>query len=329
VIATHGRSFYIMDDISVLRQVSRTTSTEPVVLFKPAGATRSVSRGVSIDYFLKSAADKLTLDILDAQGSVIRSFTGTAGDQKEMTPGAAADSGDDTPRPSAPRPSVKQGMNRFTWDMRYPNAKDFPGLIMWAGSTRGPQAPPGRYSVRLTANGVTKTESVDISRNTAAKTVTDADLLEQFKLARQISDKVSAANEAVIRIRTVKDQIDTRMNKANDAGIKTAGEPLVAKLTAIEGEIYQYKNRSSQDPLNYPIRLNNKLAALQGIVETGDYKPTDQSYAVFKELSDRLDKQFGQLDTVFSIDLAAFNKLLARKKLEPVKNALPAETGNK
>ena len=329
VIATHGRSFYIMDDISVLRQVSRTTSTEPVVLFKPAGATRSVSRGVSIDYFLKSAADKLTLDILDAQGSVIRSFTGTAGDQKETTPGAAADSGDDTPRPSAPRPSVKQGMNRFTWDMRYPNAKDFPGLIMWAGSTRGPQAPPGRYSVRLTANGVTKTESVDISRNTAAKTVTDADLLEQFKLARQISDKVSAANEAVIRIRTVKDQIDTRMNKANDAGIKTAGEPLVAKLTAIEGEIYQYKNRSSQDPLNYPIRLNNKLAALQGIVETGDYKPTDQSYAVFKELSDRLDKQFGQLDTVFSIDLAAFNKLLARKKLEPVKNALPAETGNK
>jgi photosystem II stability/assembly factor-like uncharacterized protein len=329
VIATHGRSFYIMDDISVLRQVTRTTSTEPVVLFKPAGATRSVSRGVSIDYFLKSAADKLTLDILDAQGSVIRTFTGTAGDQKETTPGAAADSGDDAPRPATPRPSVKQGMNRFTWDMRYPNAKDFPGLIMWAGSTRGPQAPPGRYSVRLTANGVTKSESVDISRNTAVKTVTDADLLEQFKLARQISDKLSAANEAVIRIRNVKDQIDTRMSKANDASIKTAGEPLVAKLAAIEGEIYQYKNRSSQDPLNYPIRLNNKLAALQGIVETGDYKPTDQSYAVFKELSDRLDQQFGQLDTVFSIDLAAFNKLLARKKLEPVKNALPAETGNK
>ena len=81
--------------------------------------------------------------------------------------------------------------------MRYPNARDFPGLIMWAGSTRGPQAPPGQYSVRLTANGVTKTERFAITRNPAVKTVTDADLLEQFKLARQISDRLSAANEAV------------------------------------------------------------------------------------------------------------------------------------
>jgi len=326
VIATHGRSFYIMDDISVLRQVTRTTSTEPVVLFQPAGAVRSVSRGVSIDYFLKAAADKLTIDILDGQGSVIRTFTGAPAGAKETTPAPGADSGDDNPRPVVPHPSEKQGMNRFTWDLRYPNARDFPGLIMWAGSTRGPQAPPGQYSVRLTANGVTKTERFAITRNPAVKTVTDADLLEQFKLARQISDKLSAANEAVLRIRNVKDQLSARMTKTNDAAIKTAGEPVVAKLTAVEGEIYQYRNRSSQDPLNYPIRLNNKLAALQGIVESGDYRPTDQSYVVFKELSDRLDKQFGQLDTLLSVDLPALNKLLARKKLEPVKDSLPPES---
>jgi hypothetical protein len=256
---------------------------------------------------------------------VIRTFTGTAAVKPEAT-AAAADSGDDPPRPPTPRPPVKQGMNRFTWDMRYPNARDFPGLIMWAGSTRGPQAPPGQYSVRLAANGVTKTETFAISRNAAVKTITDADLLEQFKLARQISDRVSAANEAVLRIRNVKDQVTSRMSKTTNAAIKAAGGPLVEKLTGIEGEIYQYRNRSSQDPLNYPIRLNNKLAALQGIVETGDYKPTDQSYAVFKELSDRLDREFGLLDTAFSIDLAAFNKLLARRKLEPVKDVLPPET---
>ena len=323
VIATHGRSFYIMDDISVLRQVTRTTSSEPVVLFKPAGAVRSVSRGVSLDYFLKSAADKLTIEILDAQGAVIRTFDGAPPTEKEA-PTPAPDSGDDNPRPPAPRPAAKQGMNRFTWDMRYPNARDFPGLIMWAGSTRGPQAPPGQYSVRLSANGVTRTQSFSITRNAAVKNLTDADLLEQFKLARQISDRLSAANEAVLRIRGVKDQVSDRMSKTNDAGIKAAGEPLVGKLTAVEGEIYQYRNRSSQDPLNYPIRLNNKLAALQGIVETGDYRPTDQSYAVFKELSDRLDKQFGQLDTLLSVDLPALNKLLARKKLVPVKDALPS-----
>ncbi len=328
VIATHGRSFYIMDDISVLRQVTRTTGTEPVVLFKPAGAVRSVSRGVAIDYFLKSAADKLTIEILDAQGAVIRAFEGAPPTEKEAaTP--PPDSGDDNPRPPVPRPTAKQGMNRFTWDMRYPNARDFPGLIMWAGSTRGPQAPPGQYSVRLSANGVTRTQSFPITRNAAVKNMTDADLLEQFKLARQISDKLSAANEAVLRIRNVKDQMNDRMSKTSDATIKSTGEPLVGKLTAVEGEIYQYRNRSSQDPLNYPIRLNNKLAALQGIVETGDYRPTDQSYAVFKELSDRLDKQFGQLDTLLSVDLPALNKLLARKKLAPVDSAPQAESGKK
>ncbi len=329
VIGTHGRSFYILDDISVLRQVTPTTSTESVVLFKPAGAVRSVSRGVAIDYFLKSAADQLTIDILDAQGSVIRTFTGAPPPTTDATSPATADSGDDNPRPAAPPPSVKPGMNRFTWDMRYPNAKDFPGLIMWAGSTRGPEAPPGTYSVRLTANGVTRTQAFSISRNTAVKNVTDADLLEQFKLARQISDKLSAANEAVLRIRSVKDQVSARLSKANDAGIKAAGEPLVGKLTAVEGEIYQYRNRSSQDPLNYPIRLNNKLAALQGLVEMGDSRPTDQSYAVFKELSDRLDKQFGQLDTLLSVDLPAFNKLLARKKLEPVSAGGPEAPARK
>ena len=97
---------------------------------------------------------------------------------------------------------------------------------MWAGSTRGPEAPPGQYAVRLTANGVTKTERFTIGRNTAVKTITDADLLEQFKLARQISDRLSAANEAVLRIRNVKDQVNARLSKTSDAGIKGAGEPL-------------------------------------------------------------------------------------------------------
>ena len=97
-------------------------------------------------------------------------------------------------------------MNRFTWDMRYPNAHDFPGLIMWAGSTRGPLAPPGRYQIKLTAAGVEKTQDFLINRNAAVPTVTDADLVEQFKLAKAINDKVTAANDAVIRIRNLKTQ---------------------------------------------------------------------------------------------------------------------------
>jgi hypothetical protein len=98
-----------------------------------------------------------------------------------------------------------------------------------------------------------------------------------------------------------------------------AGRDLLTRLTNIEGEIYQYRNQSSQDPLNYPIKLNNKLAALEGVVESADARPTDQSYQVFKDLSARLDAQIARLDAVLKTDLPAFNKLLAGRKLEAVK----------
>jgi len=330
LIATHGRSFYVMDNISVLRQMTRDTTSEPVTLFAPADAVRSVSRGAAIDYYLKNAADKVTIEIVDAAGHSVRTFTGTP----PKTEGAVPDEGGEEGFRGAPpaRVPVKQGMNRFTWDMRYPGARDFPGLIMWAGSTRGPMAPPGRYTVTLTANGMTKTADVQIRRNEAVRTVTDADLQEQFKLAKQINDKVTLANESVLRIRSLKDQIADRLGKTPDAKIKAAGEALTEKLTGVEGEVYQYRNRSSQDPLNFPIRLNNKLAALQGIVESGDGKPTDQASTVFKDLSERLDKQIAQLEALVKTDLAALNKLLAGGKLDPVKDGVPpppAETASR
>jgi hypothetical protein len=205
--------------------------------------------------------------------------------------------------------------------MRYPNAVEFPGMIMWAASTRGPAAPPGRYQVRVTAAGVTKTQDFDIRRNAAVPGVTDADLQAQFTLAMQISERVSAANRAVIRIRSIKDQITDRIAKTTEAAIKTAGQSLSEKLTTVEGEIYQHRLRSGQDPLNYPIRLNNKLAALQGTVESGDYRPTDQSVAVFKELSARLDTQLSRLEALVKTDLAAFNASLQAAGLPTIAEA--------
>ncbi len=316
IIATHGRGFYVMDNIGVLRQATRETTNEPVVLFAPADATRSVSRGVAIDYYLKTPAERVTIDVLDAQGQPVRSFGGP--DKEPPKPGTADEAEEEGFRPAPARVTAKQGMNRFTWDMRYAGAKDFPGLIMWAGSTRGPQAPPGKYQVRLTAGGVTKTQDFEIRRNAAVTSVSDHDLQEQFTLARQINRKLSQANETVIRIRGLKDQIAERVTKTKDAGIKAAADGLTAKLTDVEGEIYQYRNRSSQDPLNYPIRLNNKLAALQSAVEVGDTRPTAQSYAVFEELSERLDKQVARLDALTKSEVAAFNKLLAKKKVETI-----------
>ena len=327
LIGTHGRSFYSMDNIGVLRQIGRETTNQPVVLFRPSDATRSISRGVAIDYYLQQPVTAISIEIADAQGKTIATFTGpppaspTGGREGAPPPEPDEEGGG---RGAAPaRVAAKQGMNRFTWDMRYPGARDFPGLIMWAGSTRGPQAPTGRYQVKLTAAGATRTQDFTIKRNAAIPGVTDADLQEQFKLAKAISDKVTTANEAVLRIRYLKSQLAERTDKNPDAGLKTAAQALSDKLTAVEGEIYQYRNRSSQDPLNYPIRLNNKLAALQGIVESGDYKPTDQSYAVFKDLSARLDQQLARLESIAKSDVTAINTQLTGLKLEPLEDRVP------
>jgi photosystem II stability/assembly factor-like uncharacterized protein len=319
VIATHGRSFYILDNISVLRQVNAAMTTEPLVLFDPADAIRSVSRGVFIDYYLKGAADKVTIDILDPAGKVIRTYTGPAAPSTTDRP-TETEEGDEGRQGPPARVTATKGMNRFTWDMRYPNAVEFPGLIMWAASTRGPMAPPGRYQVRVTAAGAAKTQEFEIRRNAAVPGVTDADLQAQFTLARQISDRVSEANRAVIRIRDVKQQIADRIGKANDAAVKSAAQSLADKLTEVEGELYQHRLRSSQDPLNYPIRLNNKLAALQGTVESGDYRPTDQSVAVFKELSARLDQQLARLEALLKTDLATLNTSLAAAGLQAIRS---------
>ncbi|MGB2715736.1 MAG: hypothetical protein WBC51_16260 [Vicinamibacterales bacterium] len=325
VIGTHGRSFYVLDNIGVLRQASRETTNEAVVLFDPSDATRSISRGVVVDYFLKTPSDKVTIEFLDPSGRTIRSFVSAPESQQKTDAAAGADEeegGFGAPPPA--RVTTRQGINRFTWDMRYASARDFPGLIMWAGSTRGPVAPPGRYTVKLSANGVTKDQQFEIRRNAAVRNVTDDDLHEQFVLAKQINDKVSSANEAVLRIRNLKAQITDKAGKTSEGSIKSAAQSLTEKLTAIEGEIYQHRNRSSQDPLNYPIRLNNKLAALQNIVEGGDNKPTNQAYLVFKELSGRLGKELARIDALVKDDVASFNNLLSKAGIAHVKDGVPS-----
>ncbi len=172
--------------------------------------------------------------------------------------------------------------------------------------------------MRLTAAGDTQVQPFAIVRNPMLTSVSDADLQEQFTLARDIENRVSQANQAVLRIRALKEQVADRAQKAKAPKVTPAATALADKLTAVEGEIYQYRNQSSQDPLNYPIRLNNKLAALMSEVESGDARPTDQSYAVFKDLSSQLDAQVAKLDALLKTDLPAFNRLLSGAKLPAV-----------
>ena len=279
---------------------------------------RGLDRNLAIDYYLKADNDIVKIEFLDAEGKLVRSFTG---DAKAVAPPPNPDGDGFFGRP--PAVGLKKGMNRFTWDMRYEGSTVFPGLIMWAAAPqRGPAAPPANYTVRITAGSDTKSQDFIVGIDTRLKDqVTLADLQQQFKLSMEIRDKVTAANLAVIQVRNIRDQITKAMEKVpakNKAEIQAIADGLMTPLTAVEEETYQVKNRSSQDPLNYPIKLNNKIAALAGVVESSDNKPTDQSYTVFKELSVRLDAQLAKLNQTLKTELPRLNAALKREKLDAV-----------
>lgn len=320
VIATHGRSFYILDDIGVLRQLTPEFASTDVHLFQPRTAIRPVTQA-AIDYSLKKPAERVTVEILDAKGQVIRTFTGSTDDDKRTTgPGAGATEGESFGPPTARPPARKAGTNRLTWDLRYPGATVFEGMILWsARAEAGPLAPPGNYQVRLTANGQTQTQTFAIRRDPRLTNVTDTDLAEQFSLAMKVRDKTSEANEMVILIREIKKQIKDRSEKAKDQTVSDAGESLVKKLSAVEEDVYQVRNQSNQDPLNFPIKLNNQIAALRRSIETGDGRPTAQSYVVFKELSAQLDALQAKLNEIANSDLATLNKMLVDRKLDSIR----------
>ncbi|SPE41272.1 conserved exported hypothetical protein [Candidatus Sulfopaludibacter sp. SbA3] len=348
VIATHGRSFYVMDDITPLRQLTPAVSTEDAHLFRPPTAERTVSQA-RIDYYLAKPADKIQIDILDAQGQVVRTFTGTPNDQaggrggRGGRGGGAAPADDAAPPDDAgggfgggggggrgrggnPTPPDKAGLNRFTWDLRYPGAKTFEGMVLWSGNTQGPAAVPGTYQVRLTANGKTMTQQFEVQKDPRLDNVTIADLSEQFTLAMKINNDVTGANEIVILVRELKRQMDAALKANQDAALKTTLDQFRDKLSVIEEDVYQVRNRSGQDPLNFPIKLNNKIAALGSTVQHGDGKPTASSYEVYDLLHKRLLEEQAKLDALLKSDLPGANRALTDRKLPalaPTKTETP------
>ncbi len=319
VIATHGRSMYLLEDIGYIRELAAGPPTGALTVFTPRTAVRGVYPA-SFDYFLDRPADSVRVEILDAGGTVIRSFLGTP---KPDTAAIRADSvemarlGCDMRRRPEPNPGSKKGLDRFVWDLRYQGAIDFPCMIIWSARPQaGPKAPPGRYQVRITANGATATRSFDLIRDPRLKQATDADLQLQFKLASDIRDRENDANGAVIRIRRIKDQIDDRIAKAS--ALERPGHALEDKLSAIEEALYQVRNRSGQDPLNFPIKLNNRIASLRRSVETGDAKPTDAAYVIYRELTEELHQHLSALQAIERGDLAAFNRAVTGRKLAPI-----------
>jgi hypothetical protein len=215
-------------------------------------------------------------------------------------------------RGGSSKPTTATGVNAFNWDLRYPGATVFDGIIIWSGRPqRGPSAPPGDYKIRMTAGSFSATQPFKIKMNPNLKGVTEADLKETYDLAIKIRDKESAANEAVIKIRETRKKIEEGLKGSNDAATTAAAKDFLAKITIIENDLYQTKNQSGQDPLNFPIKLNNRLSSLRRSVETGDGKPTDGAYKVFTELSKELEGHLTKLNTIFIGELENLNQKLS------------------
>jgi len=201
---------------------------------------------------------------------------------------------------------MNTGLNRFAWNLEYPGAVTFPDMILWGATTQGPMALPGTYQVKLTVDGQSQTQPFTIVKHPLRDTP-DADLAEQFTLALQIRDKVTEANQAVIEIRRIKEEIKTDLAKNNKKEFKVVADRLTAALSAVEEQIYQVKNQSGQDPLNFPIKTNNRLESLLGMTLRGEGKPTANIYPIFDDLKKELKGETDQLDKVYGNELKSFN----------------------
>jgi hypothetical protein len=223
-------------------------------------------------------------------------------------------------------PDAKRGFNRVAWNLRHEDAKEFEGMILWGGGTDGPRVPPGTYTIRLTVGDEVQTAQAKLVADPGA-TATPADLQAQYELLLGIRNKLTEVHTQIERIRTVRKQLAdlrTRVGK-DDSGkpIVEAAKALDKKMTTIEEALYQTKNRSSQDPLNFPIRLNDKLAALGDSVGTGDFGPTAQARAVYQELVTKIDTQLASLRQLWATDLPAINQLVKESTVPAI--PLPKE----
>jgi photosystem II stability/assembly factor-like uncharacterized protein len=264
VIATHGRSFYVLDRIAPLRQWEPAIAAKTAHLFAPSGVYRRVYPA-KIDLWLSRAPAVAALEILDASGTVQRQL-------------------------SLPK-AMRGGHHRIDWNLRTRGATVFPGMIIEAASpAAGVIVPPGDYQVRFTADGVVQTQRFTVQADPRITGVSAADYAAQFALALQVRDATAAANDAVVKIRRMKAEL---------GGIAATAPPdLIARLSAIESSLYQVKNQSSKDKIAFPIKLNDRLAGLLSLVQTGDAAPSAPQRAVAIELIAELNGHLARLAAI-------------------------------
>ncbi|HAA14285.1 MAG TPA: glycosyl hydrolase, partial [Cytophagales bacterium] len=296
IAATQGRSFWMIDDLTPLHQLSADIASSEQHLFEPMPSYRmggfqgrpSLTEGanhpggVMVHYYLKEVPDStVTLEFMEMDGDLIARYTTKpekGSDDREL---------DD----------LEAGMNRLVWNMRYPGAERFDGLIMWAAGTAGPMAAPGDYKVKMTVGDWSQEQMFEIVADPRSET-DQAGYQAQFDYLIAVRDKVTETHQAIKDIRSTRNdmtRVSEMLKDRDDAeDILDMVKEINESISVIEKELYQTKNRSGQDPLNYPIRLNNKLAALGSQVGYGNYPPTDQAEAFRKEVTELIDAQLAE-----------------------------------
>jgi hypothetical protein len=322
IAATQGRSFWLIDDLTPLHQLSDEVTNSNYYLYKPMPAYRMGSGfgfgrgsrtagknhpgGVMIHYYVKDTAKIVaSLEIMDNTGKLIKKFA-TKPDKKAK---------------EEQMPKIIEGMNRFVWNMRYPDAEGFDGLIMWAGGLIGPRAVPGSYKAKLTVNGKSSETAFEILKDPRT-TGTLADIKEQFDFQMQVGTKLTETHKAIKKIRSAREQINRAMEpmKGKDEmkEITELSKTILADMKKIEEALYQTKNRSGQDPLNFPVRLNNKLAALNSESSSSDFKPNAQTQAVYTEIVALIDVQLNSLKKIFDEQIPKLNDLVKTKQIDAI-----------
>jgi DNA-binding FrmR family transcriptional regulator len=344
VVATHGRSFWILDDITPLRQVDGSLSGKDVHLFKPQIATifrtggdvpprylhwygQNSPNGAVIDYFLKAKPkekEEVKIEILDSQGKVVRKLS-------SVPPANAANHQQEWPDqpPSNDLLPADAGMNRFVWDLLYDSPTPIPGAV-WDGGDgpKGPFVAPGKYQIKLTVAGATETVPLEIVMDERVKT-SQVDLEKQLALELKVSASISKTDQTVNQIRDLRSQLNALKRRlASDEHAKSVVEAAGAldkKMTAIEEELINPNVKATEDALNYPVRLNDQLAALLNFIGRADMLPTEQQYAVFEDLNQKLEVQLAKWDEIVAKELPAFNDSMRKLDIAVIAPAMPKQ----
>ena len=319
IAATQGRSLWMIDDLTVLHQYKKSFANNAFHLYQPKptyrmrgfqnkkvkGAGINHPTGVMVHFYLKEAPDtaEVKLSFLNKDGSLIREYSTKAKEKKDQLK------------------DLKAGGNLFVWNTKYPDAKKFDGMIFWWGSLRGPSLVPGEYLVKLAVNGKEQTQNFEILKDPRTK-MTIKDMQAQFDFINSINDKVSEAHDAIIQIREIREQLNPFKDRFKDDDDNKDLLELInqidSSMTLIEKELYQTKNRSNQDPLNFPIKLTNKLAHLNALTQFGDFPPTKQALEVQKYLTDLIDEQLEKYNKILNNELPRFNQLMKKKAVDAI-----------